>query len=36
MATGTLTFIPNADISVNHSRSSGSNGYSLLTINDDD
>ena len=36
MATGTLTFIPNADISVNHSRSSGSNGYSLLTTNDDD
>lgn len=36
MATGTLTFIPNADISVNHSRSSGSNGYSLLTSNDDD
>lgn len=36
MATGTLTFIPNADISINHSRSSGSNGYSLLTSNDDD
>ena len=36
MATGTLTFIPNADISVNHSRSSGSTGYSLLTTNDDD
>ena len=36
MATGTLTFIPNADISVNHSRSSGSNGYSLLTSADDD
>ena len=36
MATGTLTFIPNADISVNHNRSSGSNGYSLLTSNDDD
>ena len=36
MATGTLTFIPNADISVNHSKSSGSNGYSLLTTNDDD
>ena len=36
MATGTLTFIPNADISVNHTKSSGSNGYSLLTSNDDD
>lgn len=36
MATGTLTFIPNADISLNHSRSSGSYGYSLLTSNDDD
>lgn len=36
MATGTLTFIPNADISVNHTKSSGSNGYSLLTTNDDD
>lgn len=36
MATGTLTFIPNADISLNHSRSSGSYGYSLLTSEDDD
>ena len=36
MATGTLTFIPNADISVNHTKSSGSTGYSLLTTNDDD
>ena len=36
MATGTLTFIPNADISVNHTKSSGSTGYSLLTSNDDD
>jgi len=36
MATGTLTFIPNADISINHSRSSGSTGYSLLTSADDD
>lgn len=36
MATGTLTFIPNADISINHNRSSGSAGYSLLTTNDDD
>ncbi len=36
MATGTLTFIPNADISVSHSRSSGSTGYNLLTTEDDD
>ena len=36
MATGTLTFIPNADISVKHTKSSGSNGYSLLTTNDGD
>ena len=36
MATGTLTFIPNADISVSHAKSSGSTGYSLLTSNDDD
>ena len=36
MATGTLTFIPNADISVSHSKSSGSTGYTLLTTNDDD
>lgn len=36
MATGTLTFIPNADISVSHTKSSGSTGYSLLTTNDDD
>lgn len=36
MATGTLTFIPNADISVSHNKSSGSTGYSLLTSNDGD
>ena len=36
MATGTLTFLPNADISVSHTKSSGSTGYSLLTSNDDD
>ena len=36
MATGTLTFIPNADISVSHNKSSGSTGYSLLTTNVDD
>lgn len=36
MATGTLTFVPNADISISHSRSTGSNGYSLLTSADDD
>lgn len=38
MATGTLVFRPNADISVSHNRSTGNNGYSLIneTTADDD
>lgn len=38
MATGTLIFRPTADVSVNHSKSSGSSGYALISdvIADDD
>ena len=37
MASGTLIFRPSADVSVNHARSSGSTGYSLIAdINADD
>ena len=31
MATGTLIFRPSSDVSLGHSRSSGSNGYSLIS-----
>lgn len=37
MASGTLIFRPSADVSVNHTRSSGSTGYSLIAdVNADD